>query len=292
MKEVASFGNPWQVDYEDRSTGGVRYTALRVDQADGLVHVGQAAATAPDGVARGAVVDAPMALAVGQQFAVNRGIIPGSRVAFSVQPTAGNTLGIGATTIQYVAALGAAGANAQVLIGASAAATLANTIAYVNGTSGAGTTYVESNTAPLTSPLLFADAPTATTLRIRLALSRGGSVFPGIAPSAALTATITGGAAAWQNANLNETGKKETDTNEASGIITLTAAMIAQLATGVFFELPFTPTVWSWEIITAAGAGKWTVTDTLVISGSALVLTSAGAVHVVAGDQLSFWVQQ
>jgi hypothetical protein len=220
--------------------------------------------------------------------ALNMGVIPNSRVLFSVNPTANDVLGIGSATIKYVASLAAQTAQTQVKILGTAALTLAATINAINGTPDSN---VVQGSTPVTATVV-ADAATATQLRLRLANARGLPAVSGVSASVALTASISGGASAWTNDNLNTMGKKLTDVREASIQFAFTAAMITALATGVFVELPFTPTVWQFEVTTSAGVGKWTVTDTLTASGNALVYTSAGATHAVAGDILSIWAQE
>jgi len=214
------------------------------------------------------------------------GVIPSSRMAFSVNPTANDTIAIGGTTFKFVSSLGAAVAQVQVKIGASAAATLASTVKAINGTA-APAEWTEATT-PFAGTVL-ADASTATTLRIRFATARGGTAIAGAAGSTALTASITTGASAWTIDNLNLTGKKQTDVLETCGTVTLSAAMISALSAGIFIELPFTPTVFAFQITDSTGAMRNTVTDTMTISGNALVLTSGGATHVVATNVLQFW---
>src|SRR5262249_38592712 len=136
----------------------------------------------------------------------NQGVVPNSRVAFSVNPTANDTLAIGGTTFKFVSSLGAAVAQGQVLIGASAAASLTDVIDAINGNvAKKGLTWVEATTPFAVT--VFADASTATQLRIRFAVTRGGAILSAVAGSTALTASITTGASAWTNDNLNTIGK-------------------------------------------------------------------------------------
>lgn len=218
---------------------------------------------------------------------INQGTVPSARLVLSAQPTANDTIGIGGTTFKFVASLGAAVAQVQVLIGGTAAATLASLVKAVNGTA-APAEWVEATT-PFAAAVL-ADA-VSTSLRIRQATSRGGTAKAGVSTSIALAGSITAAADIWTNANLNETGKAPQDCNEACGAVTITAQMVTALAAGagVAIELPFTPTVYQWEVLTSAGAGKWTLTDTLTISGNALLLQNASTVHVAAGDILQYW---
>lgn len=69
-------------------------------------------------------------------------------LAMATNPTAGDDITIMGRTIEYVASLSGlttsvSGVHAYVLIGGSAAATVDNTVALLNGAAGAGTTYVE-----------------------------------------------------------------------------------------------------------------------------------------------------
>lgn len=217
---------------------------------------------------------------------MNQGTIPSSRMAASVNPTANDTVTIGGTTFKFVASLGAAAAQVQVKILGSAALTYAALVDAINGVT-SDTNWVEATT-PFAKTVV-ADMVSATVLRLRNATARGGTAAAGVSASVALAASITGGAAAWTNDNLNTIGKSPADCDEACGQFTVTAAMVSALATGIFIELPFTPTVFQFAVYTAAGVGKWTVTDAMTISGNALVLTSAGATHVAATDVISYW---
>jgi hypothetical protein len=62
-------------------------------------------------------------------------------LGLATKPTANDTVNIGGVVFKFVAAVGSAAGN--VLIGADAAASLANLVAAINGATGAGTTYVE-----------------------------------------------------------------------------------------------------------------------------------------------------
>jgi hypothetical protein len=218
---------------------------------------------------------------------INQGTVPSSRMAAATNPTNLDTVTIGGTAFKFVTALGAASAQVQVFIGASAAATYGSLVKAINGTS-APLEWTEATTA-FAKPVL-ADMVAGTQLRLRSATKRGGLPLPGVSASTALAASITAGAAAWTNDNLNTMGKSPADCNEACGQFAVTAAMVAALATGVFIELPFTPTVFGFDVLQSTGAKKASIlTDVMTISGNALVLASAGAVHVVAGDVLSYW---
>lgn len=217
--------------------------------------------------------------------AIQQGTIPSARLVMSAQPSNNDTIGIGGTTFKFVNALGAAVAQVQVLIGGNAAATLASLVKAINGTTAAAE-WVEATTPFAVA--VVADA-VSTSLRIRMATARGGTAKAGVSSSVALAEAITAAADIWSNSNLNETGKAPTDVNEACGQFAITAQMVTNLANGVPIELPFTPTVVQWAVYTSAGVGKWTVSDAVTISGNALILTSAGATHVAAGDIFAYW---
>lgn len=221
----------------------------------------------------------------------NCGVMPASRLPFTVQPTNTNTLVIGAWTVTFVTALGAVAATTQVLIGVNAAATLVNLINALNADpTSKGTTWQEQ-TVPATLAI-FADAIT-TTLRIRGATSRGGLPIESKFASTALSTTIAGGGV-WTNDNLSLICKASTDVLEAANSIVLDAAHIAAALTagGLIIELPFTPSFAQWQVLSTAGVLKSTITDTLLPVAGGLQLLNAGAVHVVATDILSFWAQQ
>ncbi len=164
------------------------------------------------------------------------GVIPSARLPFSATPADGDTITIGGKTFTFKTTLVAATTTTQVHrtpVGAvTAAGCLANLLAAINGTSSAE--YVE-NTTPFAAKVK-ADAPTATSLRIRKADARGGNLVAGIATSTALAASITAGGS-WSNANLTETGKDPLQREYSDFAVTLTQAMVT--ADKVYAELPF-----------------------------------------------------
>jgi hypothetical protein len=226
---------------------------------------------------------------------LNRGVIPGSRLAFSVDPANLDVLAIGGKTFQFLTALGAAGANVQVKRGAGASATLTNLIAAINGDT------TNANWVEATTPFavtVVADAPIATQLRIRLAYGfdanglwnpkRGGTAFAGVIGSTALTATITAGAAAWSNANLNATGKSPADVYESYGKVTITAAMITNGFMDI--ELPFTPTIYSVYVVDTTGLQR-NITDLVTLAAGSIHIALAGGASpkIQATDVVHFW---
>ncbi len=121
--------------------------------------------------------------------------------------TATKTITVGATTYTYVAAL--SGAANEVLIGANAAATLANLTAAVNGSGGAGTTY---GTGTVANASAMAVATATTVSFVAKAPGTAGNTVATTTTDAANTfggATLTGG---------------------GTGVATLTSAVLAQAA--------------------------------------------------------------
>lgn len=90
------------------------------------------------------------------QLYVSENLAADASIEFTTQPTAAQTLVFGAFTYTYVAAIGVAPGN--ILIGASAAATRANTVAALNVAAGGGTTYVAwTDVAPNFDASVWAD---------------------------------------------------------------------------------------------------------------------------------------
>lgn len=220
---------------------------------------------------------------------INLGTVPSARLVMSAQPTNADTIGIGGKTFTFVTALGAAGATVQVFIGASAAATLGSLVKAINGTA-APAEWTESTT-PFAVAVL-ADA-VGTSLRIRNATARGGLAKAGVSPSVVLAEAITAAADIWTNTNMTETGKSPADCNEAWGMFAITAQMVTALTAGasVAIELPFAIGPFDFDILASTGAKKQgtIITDQVTVSGSTLLITYAGATHIVAGDQFVYW---
>lgn len=212
-----------------------------------------------------------------QNICLAQGVVPAARLVLSAQPTANDTIGIGGTTFIFVAALGAATSNVQVLIGASAAATLASLVKAINGSS-APAEWVEASTPFVAS--VVADA-VSTSLRIRAASARGGSPQAKAGPNIALAEAITAGADVWNAANLNVAGRPSTLRKMTVAQVALTALMLTTV--GYQIELPFTPTAFVWSATDSTGAPK-TTTDVVVIDGDSLKFAQAGVTHLIAGD--------
>ena len=221
----------------------------------------------------------------------NCGVIPGSRLPFTQNPSNTNTVVIGTWTITFVTALGAVGATTQVLIGGTAALTLTNLVNAINADpTSLGTTWQEQ-TVPSTLAI-FADA-VSTTLRIRGANTRGGLPMAQKFASTALSNTIASGGV-WTNDNLQLGGKADTDVLETAGTLTLDAAHIAAMLTagGLVLELAFTPTIVQWQAQTSAGVILSTISDTALPVAGGVQLLKQGATNLVATNVISFWAQQ
>jgi hypothetical protein len=130
---------------------------------------------------------------------------------------------------------------------------------------------------------------TATQLRLRWATARGGLPLPAVATSTALTATITGGAAAWSTTNLTQNGKVAADVQQAYGVHTVTAAEIT--AAFIDVELEFQPTLFDIFVVTAAGVQK-VITEVVTLPNgqkSLHITTGTGGTALVATDVLYWW---
>lgn len=210
------------------------------------------------------------------------GVVPSARLIFSAQPADTNTITIGGKVITFLNALVAAGATTQVKIGASAADTLASLVKAINGTPAAPAEWVES-TSPF-NVAVKADA-VGTSLRIQAANVRGGTPQAMAGPNVALAETIADAADVWNCANLNVSGKPDTQRKMAVVNLVLTAAMLT--TAGYNVQLPFTPTAVTWFPTDATGAFK-TTTDTVTVvpegSVGSVLFAQAGVTHLAATD--------
>jgi hypothetical protein len=212
-----------------------------------------------------------------------RGVIPSARMAYSANPANGDVMAIGTPSFQFVTALGAQTTATQIKVLGSAALSLASAINAINGVADANV--VIGSTPPLTT--IFADAQSATVLRIRFDPNHTQTPTAGVIGSTALTCTITAGATAWSAANLNVSGKAETDQNISVGRVAITAAMITN--TSYQIELPFTPTIVEWNVTASTGVLR-SITDAVTISGNAISIALAGGASPATqpGDLFSF----
>lgn len=198
----------------------------------------------------------------------SRGIIPSARLPLALNPVDTNTIVIGAHTFTFVAALGAAAANTQILLGGAVAASRTNLLNAINGVASAS---VVPGTVAV--PSIVADEVAAGVIRIRLAATRGGAATPGTL-AAALAETMGGaGNGPWSAANMNVSGRAEAEVQVTTGQVAITAEMVT--ATAYQLELPFTPTVLVWNVTTAGGVLRAS-TDAVTIVGDAINIALAG----------------
>jgi len=124
-----------------------------------------------------------------------------ANIRMNTQPTATDTITIGADVYEFVATLGSqTGSHIGVLRGASAAAALANIIAAINGAAGLGTTYSAKGAALVKASIYNTDF-----LHIEAAEAAGGAVVPGLKPNIAISDALTA-SIAWDHENLGRTG--------------------------------------------------------------------------------------
>lgn len=231
---------------------------------------------------------------------LSTGAVGSARLAFGDQPTATDTVTIGADVYEFVAHGGqvAADTNIAVEIGATVIDTAGNFASAINN-------HVDTEIGPseitlgdgVTPALAFgtesvmADQDITDVIRIRNAGSPGGgqNASQGIAgvplpgtQSIALAETLTPGASIWNQANLNATGTEPLN-RRAEGFIVIDAT---NLINDFTVELPFTPTLVNWHAVDVNNAGKATTAIVSPASGGLLVNANAGASPLVATDRI------
>lgn len=230
----------------------------------------------------------------------DEGTVATARINMATNPTAGDTLTIGADVYQFKAAAGAVTNDTYkgVVRGANAAASRANLIAAINGVAGTtGLTMVDTVTAALSEGTenLVADE-VGTTVRIRSADDVGGTAIAAD-PSIVLAESLTAAADVWDvgNVNMNTLGGQAESTRKRSlsAEIALTAAM---LVSGIKIDFPFTPTAFRVNARKATGIpayanGAVTDTWTLVSTGVLFTPGTPGGGNLVATDlvQIEAW---
>ena len=215
------------------------------------------------------------------------GIIPFGTIDLGTNPTTGDTLLIGATTIEFKAAAEhvSADTNVAVEIGVDADATFANLLAAINGTAANPHPTILLK-APSMLPAVgvstasvLADEPAVNALRVAPAAAPGGTPVPGPADLALddmLTAAVS-----WSTSNLNKTlGVAAGTPQMAFGSYTITATE----ADAVFMP-PFTPTFLLAAVQTSTGVVKVSGLGTVVIEGDHVIITKG---DLTPGDIVSF----
>lgn len=225
--------------------------------------------------------------------AIGPGAVPVAMLVMSSQPTAADTVTIGADVYEFLAAGGdtAAETNIAVLIGGSAGITqqnLIDAINAVNATNEHATIFNGDGSTPAVAngtENVVADA-ISTSIRIRSADEPGGTVVAAD-PSIVLAESITAAADVWDvgAVNLNTLGGAATAAETAAcSQMAITAAMVT--AGSVRFGFPFTVTRFMAQVRTAAGVLRAPVTDSFAIANGdvKLTLTSSDASDVDATD--------
>jgi hypothetical protein len=238
---------------------------------NGTLHAGKV--WAYTGVASPTVGSTALPFAGTAPYDLVRGSIPASRMAYSANPANNDTITIGGHVFKFVTSLAAANTFTQVKVLGSAALSLAALLDAINGVT--NTANVVQATTPFSASVI-ADAVTATSLRLRLAASRGNRAIAGVSGSLVLAASITAGAAAWSIANLNAYGKVNTDAQRGEATITITSAMIT--ATAIDIEFPFPVGGFQVQALTSTGAARYTVADLFTASGNAVHVALDGGV--------------
>lgn len=236
-----------------------------------------------------------------QLTSLRDGIVPSVRLNLATNPTANDTVVIGGHTFKWVAALGAAVAQTQVKIGASAAASLAVLVNAINGVADAvnileGTTsFVAAATAA--GWAVVADNSAGTVVRVREVLaSYHGLANYAVAKaptSIAVSETLTDASDVWSHANLNLTGQGP-GKKFVKHAVTVTAAMLT--FGSLTIDLPFTPSAASleWEVRTAGGLNLDGPTDTVTVSGNTIVIDmdAGGSPDFEAGMIVTFFISE
>jgi len=217
----------------------------------------------------------------------NAGVIPVATLDLTTNPTTGDSILIGGTTVEFKAAAEhvAADTNVAVEIGIDAAATFANLLAALNGTAPTPHATILLK-APSELPaisrspaLVVADAAATNVLRIMPSLTVGGAPLPGAAAIAlndALTAVV-----AWSVTNFNKTlGVSAATPLMSTGAYTITAG-----ETEAVFKLPLTVAQLIVSIQDSTGVTKVSGTGTIVAVGSVVTITKG---NLSAGDVVTF----
>lgn len=226
------------------------------------------------------------------------GAVAEARLIFSAQPSHQDTIGIGGDAYEFIdtgtGTQVADDANIAVVIGGSAAATLNNLIAAINGTADEehATVTLADGTTPavgIGSVAVVADA-IGTDLRIRSATAAGNNPIPAD-PDIALAESITSATDIWRQGtvNLNSlSGYAAAPKREVKGSLAVTTAMLTSEPFTVV-SCPFTPTGFIVQVRTSTGLCKY-VTDLFTIANDTIQCNVDGATSVANTDTITFHV--
>lgn len=250
----------------------------RIDASDPVRRDHSLTARLQDAVARVTATEADVtAIEAVAETPFDAGLIPIAALDLDTNPTAGNTITIGADVYEFKSSGNvAADTNIAVLRGADAAASLVNLLAAINAedaNNAHATLFKTDGTTPALAngtENVLATAP-ATSLFIQPADEPGGTLVPS-SPSIALSDTLAA-AVAWSVTNLNTAGGRTEGQRSCVRVsFAITAAMITY--GGTIFSVPFTPAGFTWSARTATGATRVSGADTLaVVAGSIFMLT-------------------
>lgn len=198
---------------------------------------------------------------------VEKGSPGQANIRLNTNPTAGDTISIGADVYEFLAAIGnalTAGSTVGILRGANAAASLANIIAAINQTADAATATGHGATS------VVASIYNTDFLHIETADAPGGNSVPNSGASVALADGLTA-AVNWDHANLSEVGG-EVGMKRELVKITCTAANIANNFDVV---LPFTPMLATCVLVTDASGVPSAAKQSNVNAAGGLALVQA-----------------
>ncbi len=204
-------------------------------------------------------------------------------IAIATEPTATDTLTIGADVYEFVATAGAVAddANIAVELDGAVANTRDNLVDAINAVD-ADNLHANITNVATDAPALAngTEAVLATevgaTVVIQTATRPGGDL-QSASPSIVLAEALTDASDIWDvgNVNLNTlAGRAKASRVKVTTEITVTAAMIT--ATGVRIDLPFQPAHFVWQAHLSTGAKRFTANDLMTATADGLLLTLAG----------------
>jgi hypothetical protein len=204
---------------------------------------------------------------------ITAGHVAFNTIAIAVNPTATDTITIGADVYEFVAAGGdvAADTNIGVVRGADVAASMANLVAAVNATYtsslGTGLFQTDSSTPALKNGTENVVAFYAGgVLNISAADAPGGDIVAGTTPNIACSDALTE-VTAWAFANLNlSTGGSFQPTKVARVSFAVTAGQISAGSVVVRVPVQSVNAVAYFSAFTAAGVEKHSHSDTITIA--------------------------
>lgn len=225
------------------------------------------------------------------EVAGDTGYAGAAAISLATNPTATDTLTIGADVYEFQAAAAdlAADGNIAVLIGGSAAATLANLIAAINGSadSAHASIFQTDSTTPAlgrgTEDITALDAGSGI-LAIFPSVGQGAGVpAVGAAPSIALSDALTA-AVSWDRANLSAAPGGAADSKVQRCVIRHAVSAGDITAGSIVFIIPFVVSRWSWSAMTSAGELVDGGDDAIAVATHGTYSSAGLALNGQAGD--------